>query len=1608
MAEDIDGALGIKATIDAADVQKGADQFVASVTRMQKAAETASDAMADGFAFLRSQIGTLSEAIEAVRGKLASISGAMGKVAPVDASASEAYAQLKAQVEALTQTNDALNAKLAETAAAVEQEGKAAQGAAGSLAEYSSEADKAGKAAPADKSAKQRMKELGETIKFDKEQIELMTAEYAKLEQQLESLQAKSVRIEAQPVQDDPMAQEGKQAKLDEVNGQIEQTESKMQALTSLIEEYKGEISGSSQEMAELAGQTGQAVQRSATLRTELRNAKQEIATMLANGQQNTAEFGRAVQRANELQAALKKANMAVSGKNLAYQSFNLLSQSISGVTGAVSTYMGIAGLFTSDQEKLAEVQKNLQSVMAISLGVQQMMNAATQISTAFNALKATALQAVAAEEAKAAGAEAVRTGVQAAETVGTTAATAASWSLATAVKAVSLAIKNIPVIGWILAAIGALVSLTVALYNWCTKLSDAELDAKKVNEAYAEQLKKTNETMLGTSKTMGESIYKYKQLRAEYDSVKGSSKQLNSFIEKNKQSFDGLGLSVQNAADADRVFAQQSDAVITSLQLRAKAAGAAQAAQEAYAEAYRRQIEAEGWGRAATQTGVTHYDKDGDAMDEDDYKAQARRYEGIASSLAKKNMGLGDRLFAQARQLETKADASLRNAGIGKAGTGGGSGNSGGGGSTGGGSGTGKSWEQIKYENGKRVRELANEEAQAFAEKSAELSQLIGGLMDEGSQKEAIEIERTRSKQLSELNEWRMELAKKRRETAKENWINSDPAAGRNEMQWAKTAQGKMTDEQWAEQLFKDNPDIASVYERMANAISDTAAKDYNALLDGLTSTYGSGNKEKAEQLKKLASDIEFLEQQVEAIEDEGRKKAALNAIERAKSDKAWTESARGAWNEYLLQFGTFLQQRQALEEEFRYDTAGMGKNSPEYLTRERKYKDDLSSLASNEGLSDLNIAKALGDLTDIQTAVLDKIHDKLLAIIKDNKELSQQDRLKLVEQYKQVGNELAKRKQGGIVGGWLGDTVSSVRGAKEEERAREAYWEGEVKTKQAEKDKADTQYSEKKGELNDFLKKNTDGSLTADSFKDMEGANLSDVKTLQQLQAMFQNAGGDWSKVGQQFTQLFQGFQGAGANASQAAQGLQAAEAGKGAAGAQGGAAQTGTIIKGFSMNVQSLNELVQKWGDENSSFAKGMGQFAESTQEAVAAIDSLASGDIFGFVLHLSNAFESLGTSIAYFFGYDDGMKEWQDAVDRYERLSGVWDDLITKKKEYINLSYDIDGINEEIESVKNLYAAEEKSVGNMLSTYFARRSANAHSFGYRINKEVEAAIGGDWASLSAAIGFDIGNNIENLKNATYEQLLAFKEYNNGEVWGAIGSQETLDYLDKLLEAKEALKDFDDEMKEKLTGISYQTMVDDFMDCLTDMDKGVDDFVADVKKKLRSAIIQNMYGKEVEAKLKTITERIQKDQSDGTMTEEQWAAYRDEIATWANDIENRVKETTELIGMQDSSTDESQSSGYASASEESIEELSGRQLATNEALYSIRDILNASQAEAQTALQQIVTIGNANSGYWEQSVELQTTSVEHLAAIEKHTAELYGIHEKLTKIEKNTRSL
>ena len=60
MAEDIDGALGIRATIDASDVQKGANEFIRAIQNMAKESDKAVNTMADGYGFLMEQISRIT------------------------------------------------------------------------------------------------------------------------------------------------------------------------------------------------------------------------------------------------------------------------------------------------------------------------------------------------------------------------------------------------------------------------------------------------------------------------------------------------------------------------------------------------------------------------------------------------------------------------------------------------------------------------------------------------------------------------------------------------------------------------------------------------------------------------------------------------------------------------------------------------------------------------------------------------------------------------------------------------------------------------------------------------------------------------------------------------------------------------------------------------------------------------------------------------------------------------------------------------------------------------------------------------------------------------------------------------------------------------------------------------------------------------------------------------------------------------------------------------------------------------------------------------------------------------------------------------------------
>lgn len=784
------------------------------------------------------------------------------------------------------------------------------------------------------------------------------------------------------------------------------------------------------------------------------------------------------------------------------------------------------------------------------------------------------------------------------------------------------------------------------------------------------------------------------------------------------------------------------------------------------------------------------------------------------------------------------------------------------------------------------------------------------------------------------------------------------------------------------------------------------TLQKSQKEIVDGLRETYDKDNKDRSEKVKKLRADIAALEKLASKATSQAEKEELNKLHDNAQAQLDWVSQSKDAWNDYYEKYGTFLEKRKALEEKFLYDTQGGDENSPQFLMLKKQHDEAVSALEAEEKMKDFDWMNAFGDLSKLSNDTLEKVKQQLWDIIQLDDKLNATDKAKFVEKYKQASEQIDKNKTS-----WAGDNfVTKIVDKKlEDEQLRKNY---EIKKAEFEKAKqnnyeaeankitADAKLSKSRQDFNAFLK-DSGSNMNADQFSGMD---------MSQALNMFQQSGGDMSQFGQKFQSLFKGFgqaQGEAANmASSAAQtaeamqgaqqGMEAAEGAMGGSGASG-AAMTEAIIKGVNQNVQSLNELTKKWGDEDSNFSKGMNAFAESSNEAVAAFDSLKSGDVFGIILHLSNAIESLGTSMAYFFGFNDGMKAWKDELEHYEKLSGIWSDLIDKKQEYIDLKFG-NNAKEEVKEVEALYKAEEKSLTKLTESYLKIRKPNAHSYGYRIDRDLGTK---GLQAMSQAAGVQI-NSVSDLTNLSYDQLVAAKGAGNGEYWAKL-PVEMQDYLDKLIECKKATQDFQEDMKEKFTGIKFDDMYSNFMSVLEDMNSGADDFANSVKDKMRKALIDNTMGKAVEAWTKDYTERYQKqvEADGGTLTEEHARQLKQELEEAANNFTNQRNDTLNNVGLGGEASDGSQTKGFASASESSIEELSGRALAQTEALYQIRDIQNVIQSSVKNIEYSIGTVRDIQENSYLELVEIRKNTGVSSKAISGVMNEVSRIRKKIENL-------
>lgn len=111
-------------------------------------------------------------------------------------------------------------------------------------------------------------------------------------------------------------------------------------------------------------------------LSRQLRELQNDMARMRLNGEQNTEEYRQMAQKAAQLSDTL--GDLRAQTNILANDDANLQGfiSGVNGLSGAFTTATGIMSLFAVENENLMKVQARVQSVMAITMGLQQVFNA--------------------------------------------------------------------------------------------------------------------------------------------------------------------------------------------------------------------------------------------------------------------------------------------------------------------------------------------------------------------------------------------------------------------------------------------------------------------------------------------------------------------------------------------------------------------------------------------------------------------------------------------------------------------------------------------------------------------------------------------------------------------------------------------------------------------------------------------------------------------------------------------------------------------------------------------------------------------------------------------------------------------------------------------------------------------------------------------------------------------------------------------------------------------------------------------------------------------------------------------------------------------------------
>ena len=400
----------------------------------------------------------------------------------------------------------------------------------------------------------------------------------------------------------------------------------------------------------------------------------------------------------------------------------------------------------------------------------------------------------------------------------------------------------------------------------------------------------------------------------------------------------------------------------------------------------------------------------------------------------------------------------------------------------------------------------------------------------------------------------------------------------------------------------------------------------------------------------------------------------------------------------------------------------------------------------------------------------------------------------------------------------------------------------------------------------------------------------------------------------------------------------------------------------------------------------------------------VGQIMSGDIVGGAMSAVSGISSVVSAFEGLFGAD--YSGYENMKAQYETLITIWDELITKKMDYIDIDYGTEAIKaaEEAEQLVNIQISRQRQLIKQLASSGA--SVGSHSLGYRINDRLSKE---DYQRISGLVGQKITAEYQlwNLSSEQIEKILSDEKLVS--VLDTV-NKDFVTYLQNIVDYGEQLTEIAQKEKEAITGIGFDEFKSGYADLLSDLDSTNEDFADNFEQHLQKAIFQSLLANKYKEQIQRLYDSWAEYGKDG-ITSDEAQALRNMQQNLTNSLLAERDKLMQDFGWQSDSAREASQKGIATASQDSVDENNGRLAVMQGHTYSINENVNR-MANGIDSLLNYASSGLSLTTDIERTakaIESQSRdALNHLANIDSYTSNLVDIRQYMYAVKNGIDTL